>query len=120
MQNGRMETSSDESDALDRQPSAQCPITHCLAIIGGKWKPALIFAILNGVNRFGALQRALPGITKQVLTQQLRELEAHGVLDRHAFAEIPPRVEYSLTDKGRTLLPIIDAKRLWGKDHVSS
>lgn len=92
----------------------KCPVTHCLKMIGGKWKPLLFFCIDNGVNRFGALQRAIPDITKQMLTQQLRELEADGLITRTVFAEVPPRVEYALTERGASVLPIIKAMRDWG------
>lgn len=91
-----------------------CPVTHCLNLIGGKWKPVIIFLIRKNCNRFGLLQRAIPDISKQMLTQQLRELEADGFLERKIFAEIPPRVEYYITDYGNTILPIIDAMSEWG------
>lgn len=91
-----------------------CPVTHCLNRIGGKWKPVIIHLIRKDCNRFGMLQRALPDISKQMLTQQLRELEEDGLLERKIFAEIPPRVEYYLTDYGRSLLPIIDMMSDWG------
>ena len=89
-------------------------MTHCLAMIGGKWKPVILFCIQGGVARFGAMQRAIPGVTKQMLTQQLRELEADGLIHRQVFAEVPPRVEYSLTFRGRSILPVIQAMRDWG------
>lgn len=91
-----------------------CPVTHCLSAIGGKWKPLLLFCIINGVDRFGAMQRAIPAITKQMLTQQLRELEADGLISRTVFPQVPPRVDYALTERGRTILPVIDAMRNWG------
>ena len=91
-----------------------CPVTHCLSVVGGKWKPVVLFAVSHGVNRFGVLRRAIPDVTKQMLTQQLRELESDGILTRTVFAEIPPRVEYALTDRGHTLLPIVTAMRDWG------
>lgn len=91
-----------------------CPVTHCLSVIGGKWKPVLIFAIAGGVARFGALSRAIPGITKQMLTLQLRELESAGVISRTVHAVVPPRVDYALTPRGRSLLPVIEAMRAWG------
>ncbi len=91
-----------------------CPVTHCLSVIGGKWKPLLLFCITNGVDRFGAMQRAIPAITKQMLTQQLRELEADGLISRTVFPQVPPRVDYALTDRGLSILPIIDAMRDWG------
>ncbi|MEL6641452.1 MAG: helix-turn-helix domain-containing protein [Pseudomonadota bacterium] len=97
-----------------------CPVTHALAVIGGKWKPLLLFVVTNGVNRFGAMQRAIPAITKQMLTQQLRELEADGILHREVFAEVPPRVEYTLTDRGRTLLPVVQTLGDWGRADLAA
>lgn len=99
----------------DPSRAAPCPVTHCLSVIGGKWKPVLIFAIANGVARFGALGRAIPGITRQMLTTQLRELEADGVISRTVHAVVPPRVDYALTDRGQSLLPVIAAMRAWGE-----
>ena len=75
----------------------------------------ILFCVEGGVNRFGAMGRAIPGVTKQMLTQQLRELEADGVLHREVFPEVPPRVEYTLTEKGQTLLPVVDAMKTWGE-----
>lgn len=95
-------------------PTTQCPVTHCLSLIGGKWKPVILFCVAGGVNRFGAMQRAIPAVTKQMLTQQLRELETDGLIDRRIFAEVPPRVEYSLTERGTSVLPVIHAMREWG------
>ena len=100
--------------------SADCPVTRCLAVIGGKWKPVILFCIANGVDRFGAMQRAVPGITKQMLTKQLRELEAAGIVTRTVYAEVPPRVDYALTDRGRSVLPIIDQMRAWGEAQSAS
>lgn len=97
------------------QATPSCPVTRCLSVIGGKWKPVILFMVMNGINRFGAMQRAAPGCTKQMLSKQLREMEADGLLHREIFAEIPPRVEYSLTAKGQSLLPVIDAMGKWGE-----
>ncbi len=99
---------------VPNQGDPACPVTQCLSMIGGKWKPVILFMVMNGVNRFGAMQRAAPGCTKQMLTKQLREMEADGLLHREIFAEIPPRVEYSLTAKGQSLLPVVDAMKTWG------
>ena len=105
---------------MKKEPSAPdpdikgCPVTYCLSVIGGKWKPVILFCIAHGVDRFGAMQRSVPGITKQMLPKQLRELEADGVISRKVYAEVPPRVDYSLTDVGRTVLPIIDHMEVWG------
>lgn len=99
------------------QGQQSCPVTACLAVIGGKWKPILLFCIANGVDRFGAMQRSVPDITKQMLTKQLRELEADGLITRTVFPVVPPRVDYALSDKGRSMLPVIDAMRDWGTVH---
>lgn len=95
-----------------------CPVTYCLSVVGGKWKPVILYCIANGVDRFGAMQRAVPGITKQMLTKQLRELEADGVISRLVYAEVPPCVDYALTDVGRTVLPIIDQMKAWGEQQM--
>ena len=100
---------------LSPDPNAGCPVTHCLQVIGGKWKPVILFCIENGVNRFGAMQRAIPAVTKQMLTQQLRELERDGVITRPVVPEVPPRVEYALSERGRSILPVIASMRAWGE-----
>ncbi|MDX1939595.1 MAG: helix-turn-helix domain-containing protein [Saprospiraceae bacterium] len=92
----------------------ESPVNYTIRVIGGKWKPLIIWAILNGTNRFGALQRALPNITKKMLTSQLRELEADGILHREVFPVVPPRVDYSLTEKGMTLRPLLEMMCHWG------
>ncbi|MEM9131228.1 MAG: helix-turn-helix domain-containing protein [Actinomycetota bacterium] len=108
----------DELRAIgDGGADGDCPVTYCLSVIGGKWKPIILYLVVNGVNRFGVLQRNIDGISKQMLTRQLRELEADDVLDRHVYPEVPPRVEYTLTAKGRSLLPVIGAMRDWGQAH---
>ncbi len=91
-----------------------CPVTYCMSKIGGKWKPILLFMINNDINRFGILQRSITGISKQMLTKQLRELEADGILERKIYAEIPPRVEYFITDLGDSLMPVIVSMKEWG------
>jgi DNA-binding HxlR family transcriptional regulator len=95
-----------------------CPVTYCLNRIGGKWKPVLIHLIRKGCNRFSMLQKAIPDISKQMLVNQLRELEDDNILHRIVFAEIPPRVEYSLTDLGLSLLPVIDVMEQWGSSQM--
>ncbi|WP_343486005.1 helix-turn-helix domain-containing protein [Allomuricauda sp. d1] len=91
-----------------------CPVTHCLNKIGGKWKPVILFLIRKDCNRFSMLQRAIPDISKQMLVNQLRELEADTILDRIVYAEVPPRVEYKISDYGQTLFPVIDVMQDWG------
>ncbi len=91
-----------------------CPVTYCMGVIGGKWKTIILFLISTGVNRFGIMQRSIDGISKQMLTKQLREMERDGILERTIYAEMPPRVEYSITAKGATLSPIIESMKAWG------
>lgn len=95
----------------------ECPVTRCLNLIGGKWKPLILFLIENSVNRFGVIHRNMPSVSKHILTKDLRELELAGVISRTVFAEVPPRVEYALTARGRSLLPIIRAMKNWGDQH---
>ena len=92
----------------------ECPVTFCMSKIGGKWKPIIIYLIRKGANRFGILERGIQGITKQMLTKQLREMEADGILERKIYPEIPPRVEYFFTSFGESLFPVIDAMNQWG------
>ena len=93
---------------------SDCPVTYTMSKIGGKWKPIIIYLIRKRANRFGILERGIQGITKQMLTKQLRELEADGILNRKIYPEIPPRVEYSFTSYGESLFPVIDAMSQWG------
>jgi len=90
-----------------------CPITHAMSIIGGKWKPIIIFLLARGPLRFGKLVMFIPAISRKVLTDQLRELEADGLIDRKKYAETPPRVEYSLTEKSKSLIPVLYSLAQW-------
>ena len=93
---------------------SNCPVTFCLSMIGGKWKLLIIWLLYNDICRFGEMRRKMPEITKQMLTKQLRELEQDGIINREVFAEMPPRVEYSFTEFGQSLLPVVFAMRDWG------
>lgn len=93
----------------------ECPVTYCMSKIGGKWKPIILFLISKGANRFGVMLRGIDGISKQMLTKQLRELENDGFLHRKIYAEIPPRVEYSIRELGETLFPVIESMKNWGE-----
>jgi DNA-binding HxlR family transcriptional regulator len=94
-----------------------CPVTATMKVLGGKWKPILINAIyFTAPARFGELKRSVIGITQSMLTQQLRELEDDGIIRRKIYAEIPPKVEYTLTEFGLTLSPVIQTMAQWGKD----
>ncbi|CEJ44901.1 winged helix-turn-helix transcriptional regulator [Umezakia ovalisporum] len=90
-----------------------CEVETTLKIIGGRWKVLIIRELISGVKRFGELQRGLPGITQKMLTQQLREMEEDGIVHREVYAQIPPKVEYSLTSLGESLLPILYAMHEW-------
>lgn len=92
-----------------------CPMEATLDLIGGKWKSVILFRLNEGTKRFSELGRLLPRITPRMLTQQLRDLERDGLVNRKIYAEVPPRVEYSLTDTGRTLRPVLDALMAWGE-----
>ncbi|MFN3852620.1 MAG: winged helix-turn-helix transcriptional regulator [Spirosomataceae bacterium] len=95
-----------------------CPVTATMKVLGGKWKTILINAIyLTSPARFGELKRSVVGITQSMLTSQLRELEEDGIITRKIYAEIPPRVEYTLTEFGLTLSPIIQSMADWGKQY---
>jgi DNA-binding HxlR family transcriptional regulator len=97
-----------------------CPVTHCMNKIGGKWKMLIIYGVYKKCNRFSMLQKAIPMISKQMLVNQLRELEADGLLERMIYAEIPPRVEYKLTAQGQTLLPVISVLQDWGTNDMKA
>jgi DNA-binding HxlR family transcriptional regulator len=95
-----------------------CPVTATMKVLGGKWKSILINAIyLTAPARFGELKRSVKGITQSMLTQQLRELEVDGLINRKIYAEIPPRVEYTLTEFGLTLSPIMQSMAKWGEEY---
>jgi DNA-binding HxlR family transcriptional regulator len=94
------------------------PVEYTLSMIGGKWKPNLLFLIQIGVNRFGLLNKGIHDISKQMLTKQLRELEKDGIITRKIYPEIPPRVEYFISEKGETLIPILDVMFHWGQEHM--
>jgi len=95
-----------------------CPVEKALAVFGGKWKPAIIYFLARGTKRFNELRRLIPETTQKMLTQQLRDLERHGLIHRAHYAEIPPRVEYSLTDLGRTLGAVFQTIDDWQRTHL--
>jgi DNA-binding HxlR family transcriptional regulator len=95
-----------------------CTVEATLDVIGGKWKPLILWALKDNVMRFNELQKALPGVNAKMLTKQLRELEGAGVILRIVFPEVPPRVEYSVTEFGKTLIPIMQALCDWGAQYL--
>ena len=99
-------------DAVKTLPA--CPVETTLMLIGSKWKVLILRDLMPGTKRFGELRRSIGGVSQKVLTAQLRDMEACGLVDRRVYAEVPPRVEYSLTELGRSLQPILDAMWAWG------
>ena len=99
-------------------PISGCPLTAALAAIGGKWKLIIVYWLAESPKHFAGLRQAMPGISQKVLTQQLRELIADGIVDRQPTGMNPAPVEYSLTDYGRSVLPVVEDIRLWGRAHI--
>jgi len=100
--------------------AGDCPITSSIDMIGGKWKPVIIWLLMQESKRFGELHRSIPGISIKVLSRQLKELEHDGIIIRHAYPEVPPRVDYSLSEKGKTLRSIMESLANWSKAHIGA
>jgi DNA-binding HxlR family transcriptional regulator len=98
-------------------PIGKCPIQISLSVIGGKWKPVILWFLKDKPVRFSEIQRKIPGITQMMLTKQLRELVTDGMIERTVFPEVPPRVEYNITDDGRSVFPILVALNEWGNEY---
>lgn len=96
-----------------------CPVATTVDLIGNKWKVLIIREFLKGTYRFKELHRSIEGISQKVLTENLRKLESDGIIQRTVYAEVPPRVEYSLSELGDTLRPIIEVMRAWGNDYLN-
>lgn len=94
-----------------------CPVEITMGLIGDKWKVLIVRDLLTGTKRFGELKKSVTGITQKVLTSNLRQMEASGLVRRKVYAEVPPRVEYSLTDTGFSLKPILDSMVQWGNEY---
>lgn len=97
-----------------------CPVTTTLQLIGGRWKTIILYSLTAGTKRFGEIAVRIPDISRKVLTEQLKELEADGLILREQYKEIPPRVEYSLTDLGKSLSSVISELEKWGTKNVLS
>lgn len=104
---------------LTKDELPECPVATTVRLIGNKWKLLIIRDLLEGERRFGELKKSVSGISQKVLSENLRALEIDGIISREVFAEVPPRVLYSLTDVGRSLLPVIDAMADWGETYRS-
>lgn len=102
----------------DVHENFQCPITAMFELIGGKWKPIILYNLTFGTRRFGEIAVRIPSISRKVLTEQLKELERDGLIHRNQYKEIPPRVEYSLTYLGKSLRPVFDKMADWSFENI--
>lgn len=106
---------------LTKEELPECPVATTVQLIGNKWKLLILRNLIyNGKQRFTDFAKSIPGISKKVLTDNLRFLESDGLIEREVFAEVPPRVEYSLSEIGKTLKPVLDALSDWGTDYKAS
>ncbi len=96
-----------------------CAVEAAISLIDGKWKCVVLFHLLRGTARFNELRRLVPGVTQRMLTNQLRELEADGLIVRKVYAQVPPKVEYSLSPLGRSMEPVLMALRAWGVENMA-
>lgn len=97
-----------------------CPTETALDLIGGKWKGMILYYLCSDTKRYSELMRLIPGITQRMLTKQLRDLEAHDIVHREVYPQVPPKVEYSLTRLGKTLEPVIHELEKWGKGYLKT
>ena len=104
-----------ETSAKKELPA--CPVETTLTLIGDKWKVLILRDLMPGTKRFGELKKSVGNVSQKVLTAQLRTMEESGLVHREVYAEVPPRVEYSLTELGKSLKPILDSMRAWGEDY---
>lgn len=95
-----------------------CPVEATLEVIGGKWKGVILYHLMTETIRFNEMRRLMPDITQRMLTKQLRELEEAQLISRTVYPEVPPRVEYSITDYGLSLAPVIESLQRWGRQHL--
>lgn len=100
-----------------KNPLSDCPVEITMGLIGEKWKVLIVRDLLTGTKRFGELKKSVTGITQKILTNNLRQMEASGLVKRKVYAEVPPRVEYSLTETGFSLKPILDSMVEWGNTY---
>ncbi len=103
---------------MAKQPKVdKCPAETTLRVIGGRWKLIILWHLFQGVKRFSELQRGINVVTQKMLTQQLREMERDGIIERKVYPQVPPKVEYSLTALGKSLQPVLDSMCNWGTRH---
>ncbi|MCR5079045.1 MAG: helix-turn-helix transcriptional regulator [Bacilli bacterium] len=105
---------------MDKKNITPCPVETTLLLIGSKWKVLILRDLLKGTKRFSELKKSITGVTQKMLTQQLRELESDGIVNRKVYAVVPPKVEYSLTELGQSLHGILKSMEDWGKNYKAS
>ena len=107
-------------DAKVRRELPACPVETTLSLIGDKWKVIILRDLMPGTKRFGELKKSVGNVSQKILTAQLRAMEESGLVHREVYAEVPPRVEYSLTELGKSLKPILDSMWAWGEEYKAS
>ena len=105
---------------MEKKQLPACPVETTLSLIGDKWKVLILRDLMDGTKRFGELKKSIGSVSQKVLTAQLRDMEENGLVNRTVYAEVPPRVEYSLTEIGHSLKPILDAMTSWGMDYKAN
>lgn len=104
---------------MEIQHECRCPLTYTLSVVGGKWKWFILWLLAKkGVQRYGGIKKDIQGITHKMLSQQLKDLEADLLINRNDYHQIPPKVEYSLTEKGKTLIPVLELMAQWGDENI--
>lgn len=107
----------EKNETTQKSPLPACPVETTLTLISDKWKVLILRDLLDGTKRFGELKKSIGHVSQKVLTSQLRQMEQSGLVSRKVYAEVPPRVEYTLTDLGYSLKPILDAMWKWGENY---
>lgn len=107
-----------EIQDTNQDRSTACPVTATIALIGGRWKTIILYILSDHTRRFGEIAARMPSISRKVLTEQLKELEADGLIIRTQYKQIPPRVDYAMTELGKSLSPILDDLAAWGREKV--
>ena|SRR5438876_6236235 len=118
MSSGQKEPAGNGARRRRPNPVSGCPLTAAMAAIGGKWKLIIVYWLAESPKHFAALRKLIPGISQKVLTQQLRELIHDEIVHRQPRGAVPAPVEYSLTEYGRSLLPLVESVRVWGRGHI--
>ena len=108
-----------KNEVTESESQYQCPVEATMDVIGGKWKIIIIHHLISETRRFSELRRLIPQVTPRMLTSQLRELEKHGIVHREVYPQVPPKVEYSLTELGKSLEPILRVMHDWGESFIN-